>query len=673
MRLTSFARRRMLAGLAVLAGMTGGGAVLAQPANPNAAATSDVKIDKTGALIVPLGGVVRFDLKSGDRLPTEFTIRNDDVVLVRSDLTNPRVLLLTGKQAGLTQLIVTYNDKTSAKYDVLVQPDYDLLRKVIRQAVPTANVEVIPGVGNVIILTGYVNKPEDSDTVLRITSSAVGGSVNNVINALQLGGAQHVLIDCTIAQVDRTELRERNFSFGVAGKTVGFSSVLGGLATSNVAANSFGGINTTPPLAAGAGANLVLGIVPSSTLGALRALRTEGIAKFLSEPKVITQTGRPAILRAGGQQAILGSASGINGPGAELRDVGTTLEVLPIVFGNGKIALEVVPLIRTVNAGRGVTTSFGFTPGFNESSVRSSVVMESGQTYAIGGLLETQVQGSVQKVPYLGDMPLLSAAFSSISYEERETELIILVTPRLVDAMGCNQVPLRVPGKETRTPDDYELFLESLIEAPRGQRQPWVNGKYVPAYKNDRSASQYPCIGADGKVIPGCASPAAPASATSCGMPVAAAPCNNERCPRAGRTGGRDDGNGSGANGPGRRSDRPADPGAGFGPTVISGPADRRPARKRPHGSGGRTGRSRPDPSEMFRFRPLAGGRLTVPAAPRTEPRYRINLNSGGEHATHRNRRPVRIHPRIPCARCCSGSISFGWKRNVPGTNTSQT
>ena len=522
MRLTSFARHRMLAGLAVLAGMTGGGAVLAQPAIP----TADVKIDKTGALLVPLGGLVRLDLKSGDRLPVEWVLRNEDVALVRNDPKDPRVLLLTGKQAGLTNLKVTFNDKTFVTYDIIVQPDYDLLRKVIRQSVPTANVEIIPGVGNVIILTGYVNQPNDSDTVLRIASSAVGGNINNVINALQLGGAQHVQIDCTIAQVDRTELRERNFSFGISGKTAGFSSVLGGLATSNAATNSFGGAFATPPITPGAGANLVLGIVPASTLGALRALRTEGVAKFLSEPRVITQTGRPAILRAGGQQAILGAASGINGPGAELKDVGTTLEVLPIVFGNGKIALEVVPLIRTVNAGRGVTTSFGFTPGFNESSARSSVVLESGQTYAIGGLLETQVQGSVQKVPYLGDLPILGAAFSSISYEERETELIILVTPRLVDAMGCNQVPLRVPGKETRTPDDYELFLESLIEAPRGQRQPWVNGKYVPAYKNDRSASQFPCIGADGRAIPGCANTAAPAHATGAtwGMPVATAP-----------------------------------------------------------------------------------------------------------------------------------------------------
>jgi len=239
----------------------------------------------------------------------------------------------------------------------------------------------------------------------------------------------------------------------------------------------------------------VVGIVPANTLIALRALRTEGVAKFLSEPKVITQSGRPAQLLAGGQQAVLGQASGINGPGVSLEQVGTQVNVIPIVLGNGKIYLEVTPRFRSVNNGRGVSTSFGFSPGFNESSVQSSVLMESGQTYAIGGLIESEVQGSAQKVPYLGDLPLLTTIFSNVSYSERETELLILLTPRLVDALDCNQVPKRVPGRETRSPDDYELFLESLMEAPRGQRKVWNGRCYVPAYKCDPSASAFPCEG----------------------------------------------------------------------------------------------------------------------------------------------------------------------------------
>ncbi len=525
MRRTLIARRRLLlAGLTAVT-LMGGAAAFAQP--PAIVPAADARVDKnTGSILVPLGSVVRYDTKA-TRLPVDLLIRDDAVAAVRLDLQNPKVLVITGKQAGATEVTITFEDRRAPlTLSILVQPDLDLLRKTLRQTVPTANVEVQPGVGGTIILSGYVNKPEDADLVARIASSAVGGNVNNLINAIQVGGAQHVLIDVTVAQVDRTELRERGFSFGVTGTSFGITSVLPGLAISNAAANLFGGGGGVgaPPITPTAQANVQFGIVPAATLGALRALKTEGVARFLSEPKVITQSGRPALLRAGGQQAVLGPASGINGPGVVLEQVGTQLEVLPIVFGNGKIYLEVTPQFRSVNVGRGVTTAFGFTPGFNESSVRSSVYMESGQTYAIGGLLETQSQTTLQKVPYFGDLPFVGAAFSNIVSDERETELLILVTPRLVDALDCNQVPRRVPGKETRAPDDYELFLESIIEAPRGQRQVFVNGKYVPAFKNDRTASQFPCYGPNGLGgAGGTCAPAGPAAVNGYVTPAAQA------------------------------------------------------------------------------------------------------------------------------------------------------
>jgi pilus assembly protein CpaC len=482
----SFIRRRMIAGLAVVLGGLLGGTAIAQPPMPPAV---DVKIDAaTGALIVPLSGAVQFDPKTGKNVSDTF-VRNDNVLQVRPNPGDAKTLILVGRQAGATQITLTFADMTKGIYDVVVQPDYDLLRSVIRRTVPTASVEVIPGVGNVIILTGYVTRPEDSDTIQRIASSAVGGDATNVINSLQIGGAQHVLIDVTFAQVDRTEIRSRGFDFVVGGTDATFSSIVSGLISV-----TGGGLGVAGPQFS-TNANLQLGILPPQIFGALRALRSEGIAKFLSEPKVITQSGRPASFRAGGQQAVLGQAAGITGPGAQLEEVGTTLEVLPLVLGNGKIYLEVNPSFRSVNNGRGVTIGGSFTPGFNEQSTRSSILLESGQTYAIGGLLESEHQGSTQKVPFLGDLPWVGTMFSSVSYTERETELVILVTPRLVDALDCNQVPLRVPGKETRKPDDYELFLEGILEAPRGQRKVWNGHCYVPAYRCSATAQHYPCVG----------------------------------------------------------------------------------------------------------------------------------------------------------------------------------
>ena len=495
MRRTTLTRLRLLAGLVAVAGIVGSSA----HAQPPVAAPAEARIDSfTGAVIVPLGNLVKFDPRNKAGLAIKgIAIANEEIVFATTDQANPTLLSLTAKKEGLTKVTLQFTDNSTSTFDVLVQPDYELLRKILKQTVPTANVVVTPAAGGAIILSGYVNRAEDADIVLKIASSAVGGSIQNIINALQIGGVQHVLIDLVIAQVDRTETRERGVSFGINGTTFGLSSVLGDLASASV---STGGT----PLFASGRANLLVGIVPANTTAALRALRNDGLAKYLSEPKVVTQSGRPAVLRIGGQQATVGPSSGINGPGVILEQVGTQLEVLPIVFGNGKIYLEVNPQFRSVNIGRGISINGGFTPGFNETSLRTSVYMEPGQTYAIGGLLETQIQASSIKVPYFGDVPYFGALFSTVSHDERETELVILVTPRLVDSMDCNQVPRRVPGKETRSPDDYELFLESLIEAPRGQRRPWQNGQFVAAYKNDRTAGLYPCIGPDGRAIPGC-------------------------------------------------------------------------------------------------------------------------------------------------------------------------
>jgi pilus assembly protein CpaC len=242
-------------------------------------------------------------------------------------------------------------------------------------------------------------------------------------------------------------------------------------------------------------ANFQFAVVPTQFFGALQALRTEGLAKFLAEPRVVTQTGRPAFFLAGGRQAVLGPASGINGPGVAFEQIGIQIEVLPIVYGNGQIWLEINPTNRQVNQGLGITTVFGATPGFTEQQARCAIMLESGQTFAIGGLIQNSVQAAAAKVPVLGDLPFIGVAFSSIRHEERESELVILVTPRLVHPLDCCQVPKRLPGRETRSPDDYELFLENVLEAPRGQRKVWTGKQYNAPYKCDPTIGTYPCVG----------------------------------------------------------------------------------------------------------------------------------------------------------------------------------
>src|SRR5262249_12060866 len=128
-------------------------------------------------------------------------------------------------------------------------------------------------------------------------------------------------------------------------------------------------INTAQPT----GTTVAFGIVPSQFQNLLQALRLEGISKILAEPKLVTLSARPARFLAGGRQACLSPSSGTNGPGVTFEDIGTELDFLPIVLGNGKIYLEVLPRVRQVNNGLGINPPFGFVPGFDEQSVRTAV------------------------------------------------------------------------------------------------------------------------------------------------------------------------------------------------------------------------------------------------------------------------------------------------------------
>src|SRR5262249_22658720 len=195
--------------------------------------------------------------------------------------------------------------------------------------------------------------------------------------------------------------------------------------------------------------------------GFLEALRKESLVKVLAEPKLITLSGQPAEFISGGEQAVPTLASGSAGGGAvsggEFRPFGTTLRFLPLVQGHGQIYPAVEPQFtfpdpsNLFSAPIPGTNSVVF--GRTTQRVRTAVIMEDGQTFAIGGMVFHSVNGSTTKVPILGDLPFIGTAFSTINYTDSEEELLVLVTPRLVDPLDCTQVPKLLPGQETRSPD----------------------------------------------------------------------------------------------------------------------------------------------------------------------------------------------------------------------------
>jgi pilus assembly protein CpaC len=450
-------------------------------------------------LVLPKDSTRQIEMSTRE-LITDIRSENPKVVKIQALLDNPRAALVTGIAPGTTKVYLTDAKKNTEWLDIRVPLDEEADREAkrrelldqIQKVVPTAKVDVLPTGNGTVIVSGNVPLAESVQTVMELTKGTFGLTAN-IVNNMRIGGVQQVQLEVTIARVNRSRLRQIGFSWLNTGQHHFLASSLAG--------SSFAQTSTLPSILAPAAAlssapNVVFGVFndKAGLFGYLNALTTEGLNKIISAPTVTTLSGRPGYIVDGGETPIL-TTGGTGAPSVSYKTFGTVVNFLPIVLGNGKIHLEVRPEISNINAGAGIqlSSSVGTTsvPGFDVRSVQVAVQMEDGQTLAIGGLIQNTINASNAKVPILGDIPFLAFAFTNKSYTENEEELLILVTPHLVDPMACNQIPKHLPGRETRTPDDFELFLEGILEAPRGQRN--LTHPYTAAYLNSPTASVFPC------------------------------------------------------------------------------------------------------------------------------------------------------------------------------------
>jgi pilus assembly protein CpaC len=477
--------------------------------------------NRAGTFVIPVQTTKVMGMTT--KRPIRSVVNEKETVLRIDPIPNDNTAVrMTGLMGGSSKVTMTDDQGAVESIDIVVElVDIEQFRSVLHRAFPTAQVEPI-SIRNSIVLTGTVAHAEEIEAILRVAqdlllvaqgqSGGPGGTLT-VVNAMTVGGVRQVQLDVVIAQVNRSKLRNFGVNFAVAGSTVPFASTIGGIVTPGGTTGGSTGGTTGGTVGIGGGniastfinsltpsttANIIAGIVPWRTTIFIQALKNENLAKLLAEPRLVTLSGRPATFLSGGQQAVPqvtggGTSGGV--VGTQFEPFGTTLTFLPIVYGNGKIYLEVEPAVSALNAGNGFSIGGTIVAGRTEQRVRTSVVMEPGQTFAIGGLIQNEVNASTNKVPILGELPFIGPAFSTISYDESETELVILVTPYLVDPDDCRQAPCKLPGFETRTPDDFELFLELILEAPRGQRDVFQDKKYKAAWTNDPSANKFPCGG----------------------------------------------------------------------------------------------------------------------------------------------------------------------------------
>jgi pilus assembly protein CpaC len=368
----------------------------------------------------------------------------------------PHQLLINAKQIGNSYLTVWASDDRSLVVALRIVRDLVPIKRQIGELFPGERVR-ISSTGTRIVLSGEV-----SDLRLAEKIAAVARLyAKDVTNLLRVAGDQQVQIEVRFAEVSRSGLRQLGFSFFYkdAGNRVGGLVYPGGVYDASGFLRIPGAPVETPATGNPGAFNVFFSNYPGFPFGALMsALEQEGLVKTIAEPTLVAMSGQEAKFLAGGEFPIpfsgaLGQVSVI------FKKFGIILSFIPTVLGQGTINLKVSTEVSDVDTSVGIQSAGVVIPGISSRQSETSVQLRDGQTFAIAGLLSDRVRSTIQKLPFLGDIPILGALFRSTSYRRDETELLVLVTTRLVRPLRPHEVPAMPGEHEVNDPDDFELFL----------------------------------------------------------------------------------------------------------------------------------------------------------------------------------------------------------------------
>jgi len=347
--------------------------------------------------------------------------------------------------AALLTLLVNGLSQAQVQHEGIVQLDVEYLKTQIRRAVPTANVVPIPSSNNAIILTGTVARTEDIGVILRVAQS-LGGV--QVIDALRVGGVKQVQLDVVVASISQP----LNPS---GGKNSDSFKALLAASQSTGEGQDNPGKNWKSVSSDGRTFHFALVDDGQRLFAYLDDLKTKGTAKFLTQPSLVTLSGRPATFLVGGDQAVpvvggIGGATGVS-----FEPFGTQLTFLPIVLGNGRIHMEVAPSITDLDPGFGTVLGMPEVPGRSRRRVNTTVQLEPGQALVIGGLSQHLVSPSASWLT-LCELPVVGPLFHCWTKTEPE-EMIVLVTPHLVSGQESSEAAHALPRQQLPKPKSGPL------------------------------------------------------------------------------------------------------------------------------------------------------------------------------------------------------------------------
>lgn len=407
---------------------------------------------------------------------------------------SPKEVLVNGKAPGETSLIIWQVNGPKLFFDLSIRPSsmagtskLDALRRQLRQELPGQN--LVPSIDNdIVFLRGTVKDTTSADRAVAIATS-FGKTVNLLYVDVPVTETQ-ILLKVQFATIDHTISSQLGMNLISTGAT----NTIGSLTTQQFSPPSVSPpTGTTPAALTLSNALNIFLFRPDLNLAAtIQALEQKSLVQVLAEPNLLAMNGKQASFLAGGEfpfPVVQGGSGGTTGAAitVQFREYGIRLNFIPTITPRGTIKLDVAPEVSALDFSNGLTLE-GFTiPGITSRKVRTEVELRPGQSFAISGLLDKQLTETLEKIPILGDIPVLGKLFQSRSITRENTELLVIVTPELVQPISAGQtVPAlkfpkeflkddspgqtKLPGETSTAPLPAAVEtmpLEKLIESMR--------------------------------------------------------------------------------------------------------------------------------------------------------------------------------------------------------------
>ncbi|WP_265919215.1 type II and III secretion system protein family protein [Cupriavidus nantongensis] len=420
-------------------------------------------IRNESSVVVPVGKSQLIPLPEAVR---NRTLGNPNVV--QATMVSPQTLYVLGRSVGTTNMIVQGRSGSCSIINVVVNADSGGLQTSLGQLLPgEPGIRVMTAADN-LVLTGSVTNAQSAQMAVDIAQAYVnaaqaeGSKKGGVINMMSVDTPQQVMLEVKVAEVSKTLLNQLGSTVNLQG---GFGSWSGGLVTS---------------LLTGASSAIFASKANNRPFDiALDAQKNDSLVKILAEPNLVTISGQEASFLAGGKIYIpVAQSNAIGGQTTitlQEEEFGVGLKFTPTVLANGRIHLKVAPEVSELSPTGATVRGSSLTgqtvlPVITTRRASTTVQMRDGESFAIGGLLTDSARGSLKALPGAGEVPVLGTLFRSTQYQQDLTELVFIITPRLVKPMQTNNYPL--PTDSFSTPNPLSLYFMGNMEG---------SGKQAPA------------------------------------------------------------------------------------------------------------------------------------------------------------------------------------------------